>query len=445
MTGATKENKMAGLPLEGIRVVELTQIYAGPYATMNLADWGAEVIRVETITTLRPGTRGQYAVVPPELAEQAKASRQALLAFPDWDPSTRPWNRHAGFTSTGRNKKSMTVDLTNPEGLEILGRLIETADAFIENNVPETMDKLKISYEWMKELNPDIITVRMPAYGLSGPYANYRSLGLHVDGVTGLAQIKGHPDEPHSRRGDTVAPDAAAGMAAAFAILAAIWHRRKTGKGQLIEMPLAENYIPMLAEPLLEYEMTGRVPGAIGNRDKNLAPHGVYPCKGEDNWLIIAVAKDAEWRGLCAAMGNTELALDPRFADGLSRHANQDVLDEIISAWTLPQEHRELLPILQAQGVPAGPVLNELEILEDPHLAERGYYEPLDHPEMGVYKYHGPLWHMSKTPNHLRTPPPLLGEHNEYVYKEILNTSDDEYARLESEGHIGMDMLPNVP
>ena len=436
---------MAKLPLEGIRVIELTQIYAGPYATMNLADWGAEVIRVENITTMRPGTRGQYAVVPPDLAEQAKKENSMLLAFPNWDPGPRPWNSHAGFSSTGRNKKSVTIDLTKAEGHDLLGQLIKEADVFIENNVPETMVKLDISYEWLKEIKPNIVMVRMPAYGLSGPYMNYRSLGLHVDGVTGLSEIKGHPDEPHSRRGDTVAPDAAAGMAAAFAILAALWHRNKSGDGQLIEMALAENYIPMLAEPLLEFEMTNRVPTTIGNLDKRRAPHGVYPCLGDDNWIVIAVSNNDEWIGLTKVMRKEQLQYDPRFVDSNARHANHAELDEIISDWSQQRDHRELLTIFQEHGVPGGPVLNELQLLEDPHLIERKYFETLDHQEMGPLMYHGPLWRMSKTPNALRTAPPLLGEHNEYVYKGLLGFDEEEYQRLAKEGHIGMDMLPTVP
>ena len=160
---------MSKLPLEGVRIVELTHIFAGPYATMHMADWGAELIRLETIQGMVLGTRGQYAKVPKELVEQAKASGTgAGMVFPNWDPGPRPWNRSTSMTSTGRNKMSMTVDLLRPEGLEILGRLIEKSDVFIENNVPETIDKLKISYDWLREWNPQIIMVRMPAFGLSG-------------------------------------------------------------------------------------------------------------------------------------------------------------------------------------------------------------------------------------------------------------------------------------
>ena len=334
---------MSKLPLDGVRIVELTHIFAGPYATMHLADWGAELIRLETIQGMVLSTRGQYAKVPKELVEQAKASGTgAGMVFPNWDPGPRPWNRSTSMTSTGRNKLSVTMDLLRPEGLEILGKLIEKSDVFIENNVPETMDKLKITYDWLREKNPQIIMVRMPAFGLSGPYTNFRCLGMHVDGVSGHSHTRGYPDEEPSRRGETVAADAAAGAAGCFAVFTALWHRRRTGKGQLVEMPLAENFIPFMAESIMDYTMNGRVRESMGNKDRWMAPHGVYPCRGEDKWITLAVGSDEEWQGLCEVMGDLELAADPRFSDTDSRWKNQDELDPIIIEWTLQQDHREV-------------------------------------------------------------------------------------------------------
>ena len=191
----------------------------------------------------------------------------------------------------------------------------------------------------------------------------------------------------------------------------------------------------------MDYTMNGRVRESMGNKDRWMAPHGVYPCRGEDKWITLAVGSDEEWQGLCEVMGDLELAADPRFSDTDARWKNQDELDPIIIEWTLQQDHREVFNRLQARGVPAGPILDELEVLEDPHMVDRGYYQPLDHAEMPTIKYHGPLWSMSKTPNKLRKAPPLLGEHNPHVYKEVLGISDEEYARLEAEGHIGMDVL----
>ena len=306
---------MAELPLDGIRIIELTQIAAGPYSTQFLGDWGAEVIRLETLQTMRPGTRGAYAKVSQSLVDQARASNAPGMVFPNWEAGPRPWNRFTQFTATLRSRKSMTVDLLRPEGREILGKLVSTADVFIENNVPETVDRLGISYEWLKELKPDIVMIRMPAFGLTGPYSNYRCLGLHVDGVVGHHHIKGYPDVDPSQRGDTVAADAAAGTSAAFAVLSALWYRDRTGKGQMVEMCLSENFIPVMADPIMDYTMNGRVRGTLGNRDYHMAPHGAYRCKGDEKWATIAVGSDEEWESLCRAMGRPELATDPRFAD----------------------------------------------------------------------------------------------------------------------------------
>jgi len=234
---------------------------------MILSDWGAEIIRVETTKTLQGSPRGQYAHVPKDLLEDARANGQGMgFTFPNWDPGARPFNRAPSFTSTGRNKKSMTVDLKDPEGHEILGRLVKTADVFIENNVPETLEHLNISYEWLKEWNPNIIMVRMPGYGTTGPYKNYRATGGHINSVSGHTYIMGHPEETLERRGTTMAADANNGVAGAFCIVAALWYRRRTGKGQLIESTLAENIIPFMAESILDYTMNGRIAQNPGNR-----------------------------------------------------------------------------------------------------------------------------------------------------------------------------------
>jgi crotonobetainyl-CoA:carnitine CoA-transferase CaiB-like acyl-CoA transferase len=339
----------------------------------------------------------------------------------------------------------VTIDLKDPEGHGLLARLVKKADVFIENNVPETLEHLNISYEWLKECKPDIIMVRMPGYGTTGPYKNYRATGNHVNSAVGHTYLMGHPGEDLSRRGSTNAADANSGVAAAFCVAAALWYRRRTGKGQLIESTLAENLIPFMAESILDYRMNNRVRETVGNRHRQMAPHGVYPCRGEDKWLTLGVGNDEEWRGLCKAMGNTELALDPRFADSHARWHNQDALDAIIREWTQQQDHIEAFHLLQRYGVTSGAVLDAGEILSDPQMAARDFYQPLDHPEMPTYKYTGPFWRMSKTPNRLRSAPPLLGQHNPYVYKELLRISDKEYARLEEKGHIGMDMAPDVP
>ena len=181
--------------------------------------------------------------------------------------------------------------------------------------------------------------IRMPAFGLNGPYKNYRCLGLHVDGVSGHSYNKGYVDEEPSRRGETVAADAAAGASAAFASFTALWNRRKTGKGQLIELPLAENFIPFMSESITDFNMNKRVRSTIGNRDRRMAPHGVYPCIGEDKWMTIAVSNNSQWQSLCTIIGLPDLATDIRFKNPNSRLKNQDELDEIVSQWTKTQNH----------------------------------------------------------------------------------------------------------
>ena len=435
---------MARLPLEGVRVLDLTVVWAGPYGAMFLADWGAEVIRVESCQVPAPHTRGPGQMVRPS-REYLLAQKLPANAYPDWEPGARPWNRYSLFNSHARNKLSMTVDLRRPEGRDVFFRLVSISDVVVENNAPSTMEKLGVTYEALRQHNPTVIMVRMPAYGLTGPYREYRAFGIHVEGVVGHTWCRGYPDLDPSRQGEVVASDAAAGISAALAVLLALRHRRRTGQGQLVEVPLAENFIPYMAEPLLEYLLNGRLLGRRGNRHPWMAPHGTYPCQGQDEWVVLAVASDGEFRRLCEVMGQPHLAQDPRFADSLSRWRNQDALDPVIAQWTRGLTPREVAEALQRVGIAAGPVLKAKALLEDPHLCARGFFQPLAHPDCGTHLYPGPLWRMAGVPNPLRAPPCRLGEHNEYVYQGLLGTTMEEYARLEQAGHLGMDYPSEVP
>ncbi len=432
---------MAKLPLEGVRVVDLTLIWAGPYAAMILADWGAEVIRVESLQYFPQSTRGY---IPKPSRQIVRNIGGIANAYPNWDPGDRPWNRHPLFHSQGRNKLSMTADLTRPEGMDILLRLIKVSDVFIENNIPSTIDKLGLGYENLKAVNPQIIMVRMPAFGLTGPYSRYKALGMQMEGTIGHSWIRGYEDSAPSERGDVVPSDAASGASAAFATAMALRHRRRTGKGQLIELATAENFIPFLARPIMDNVMNGRVQGPGGNRDTAMAPHGCYPCNGEDEWVVLAVGSDEEWRGLCRAMGNPAWTQDERFADSLSRWHCQDDLDFLISMWTREFTGNQIMELCQGEGVAAGQVMNELELLRDPHMRARGFFQKLNQVDTGEYYYAGPMWRTDNTINPLRTPPPLLGEHNEYVYKGLLGVSEEEYTRLIEERHVGTEYTEDV-
>ena len=296
--------------LRGVRVLDLTQVWAGPHATMFLADWGAEVIRIESTHWFVGGTRGQM-VHPPK--EAVLLQKGYLCAYPDWEPEPNPWNKFPMFQSHARNKLSMTLDLRRPDGLEILWDLARTADVLIENNAKETMDGLGVTYDALRRVRPDIIMIRMPGYGLTGEYEEWRAFGPQMEAVAGHTSLWGYTDLDTSNRNNTFVADAGSGMTAAAAALMALLHRQRTGEGQFIELDQTENVATFLGEAFADYTMNGRVPTTLGNRHPTMAPHGAYPCAGEDEWLAVSVSTDAEWRGLCTAMGRDDLAADPRF------------------------------------------------------------------------------------------------------------------------------------
>jgi crotonobetainyl-CoA:carnitine CoA-transferase CaiB-like acyl-CoA transferase len=436
---------MTKLPLEGIRVVDVTVVWAGPHCTQLLAEWGAEVIRVEPLQHIQPSTRGAESGVTQEMVDRNPDTAIPLYAFPRRQAFPRPWNRSPSFNSHARNKRSMTADVTTPEGLDVFRRLIAVADVFVENNVASTIERARITYEDLVPYNPRLIMLRMPAYGLSGPFKNYRSFGTHMEGMTGHHHLRSYPNLDPSMTGDAFTADAAGGVVGALAVLMALRHRRRTGKGQLIELAQAENFMSYLGEIVLDTAMNNRTWPPQGNQHPSHAPHNVYPCCGEERWITIDVGTDAEWEALCAVMGNPPWTRDRRFRDQLARWHHRDELDRHIAAWTADQDAFDLFHRLVAAGVCAGPVQNERDALACPHLNERGFFEELDHPEFGAYRYPGLNLRMSHIPNHLRRHPVRLGEDNEYVYRDLLGIADDEYAGLERLGHIGMDYPSPAP
>ena len=431
---------MARLPLEGIRILDMTVVWAGTYCTMLLADLGAEVIRIESIQTLPPITRGTMAHPPKAVIEGMPAF---VAAMPGRDPGERPWNRYPLFNAHARNKLSMTVDLLRPEGMEIFKRLVKISDGFIENNVTETMDKLGISYEMLQEQNREIIMLRMPAYGNSGPYKNYRSFGIHMEGVIGHTLLRGYADRDPSCNTNVYTADAAGGVQGAFAMLAALHYRNRTGKGQLIELAQAENMVPYLGQFFMDYSMNGRRNTTLGNRHST-SVQGCYRCKGEDRWVNITLATDGEWRAFCGVAGLEELAHVDRFADAEARYAHHDEIDGLIARWTADRDHYDVMEILQKAGIAAGPVLDQRDAHNDPHLQARGTFEEASQEDVGTHLYTGSPYKMSETPIKIRRGPVQLGQDNEYVYKTLLEMSDEEYVRLERDGHIGMDFADHV-
>lgn len=438
-------------PLEGIRVIDLCVVWAGPYATMLMADLGAEVIKPENPFVFQPMTRGAMAHPPAAMLKLAAAWAGGL---PGNEPGERPWNYNPTFVCLYRNKKSFTVDLRRPEGKDILRRLVEKSDVVYENNATGTMEGLGITYEWLRSIKPDIIFVRVPAYGSSGPYYNARALGVHLEGVMGHTLLRGYDDNNPSNNTAIYSGDYLAGAQGAFATMAALWHRERTGEGQLIEIAQAENASAMFTQAVMDYTLNGRVQAAIGNRDVHgRFPCGVYPAQSPgdaaadqgDHWISIHIEDDDQWRAFGAAIGSPDWATDPRFAtnDGRAEHFRE--IDAHIAEYTKDQDDYTLMHRLQAAGVPAAPVLEASRVFDDPHLRARNFFREQTSEGTGTNEYMGPLWNFEGTPVEYRQPPVLFGEHNDYVYRELLEVSDAEYDALKAAGHIAMDYDASVP
>ena len=238
--------------------------------------------------------------------------------------------------------------------------------------------------------------------------------------------------------------DAAGGSQGAFAVMAALHHRKRTGKGQLVELGQAENALPFLGQAFMDFSMNGRSPTTTGNRDPH-AIQGCYPCKGDDRWVCITVFDDEQWESLCAVMDDPDWSVDERFANQTKRYEHHDEIDGHIAQWTSERSPYEVMRLLQDVGVPAGPVMDQKDAYDDPHLDERGMFEEVYQEDTGTHRYPGAPFKMSGTPVKIRRGPVRLGEDNEYVYKTLLRLSDEEFAELEREGHIGMDYADDVP
>jgi len=445
-----KSPKGPTLPLDGVRVVDLTVVWAGTHVTQLLAEWGAEVIRVEPRTAIQSSTRGAERRPQPAhvLRELAKIGG-STDGFPDFEAGEDYWNRGAAFNSHARNKKSITADVMTPEGRETFLRLVEVSDVVVENNVPETIEKAGLTYDVVSGRNPAIIMVRMPGFGLSGPYKNYRGFGMHMEAMVGHNYLRSYPDAGVAAAGSVVAGDAIAGVTGAFAVAMALRHRRRTGRGQQIELPQAETFMSVLGEFIVERSANGRDPGPQGNRHRTHAPHGYYPCRadprwGDDMWIGIDCDSDESWLALCEVLDAPELIMEERFATASRRFEHRDELDRRLPQYTRRHDVQSLFLRLQAAGVIAGPVQNEAMAHACPQLADRGFFEELTGERTGTHRYPGLVFRMQNTPNHLRSASPWLGEHNDYVYRDLLKYSDEEYRELQERGLVGEGYAPGV-
>ena len=411
------------MPLKNYRVLDLSRIWAGPYCTKLFADMGAEIIKMESLSVY-DSHRGPV------------SPARGIAAYPDGEPGEEPWNRNGWFNCLHMSKYGVTLELTKDEGRRVFERLVSISDVLIENFRQGSLERLGYTYEELRKHRPDLIYVSMPAFGNTGPWKSYLGYGIGQEQLSGMAHMTGYRGEGPMKSGINHG-DPITGSHAAGVLMAALRHRRRTGKGMYIDVSQQESSVALMGPEVLAYQMTGREPERRGNRSAWYAPANSYPCAGDDRWVTIAATNQEQWRNLTQVMEVPELAGDPRFATAAQRRENEDELDRTISKWTIGRDAYDIAHQLQRVGVPAAPVLRGPDLLADPHYRERGTFVTVDHPQVGHNQYPGIPWKMSATPGQVRWPSPALGQHNREVYGELLGLTGTEIDQLEKSGTIG--------
>ncbi len=394
------------LPLDNVRIVDLTWVWAGPYAALQLTHLGAEVIRVES--HLRS-----------DISRRIGPYKDDVYGL----------NRAGSFNQWNQGKRSVAIDLTRPQGVALTMELISKSDVVMENFTPGVLDRLGLGYAKLRDLNPRLIMLSLSGYGADGPLSRYAAYGGPVMILSGCASLNGYRDGDPSFVGLSYG-DPNAALHGTFAILAALWKRELTGEGQHIDVALLEALLAIIPEGVMSQTMRGDQPPRMGSRDPMMAPHGFFRCSGEDRWVSIAVRSDQEWQALCAVMQRPELATDSRFVTLASRKRHEDELETLVSAWTSSHDAWEVTNLLQEAAIPAFPAVDVAELVADRHLEERKFFVRLEHPEVGTRVHAGIPWRFSGTPLAVRGPAPLVGQDNEYVVKTLLGRSASEYTKL---------------
>ena len=390
---------------QGLKVADFSWIQSSPTTTCLLADFGATVVRVES---------------------QAQPCLTRVMGpYKDGIPGV---DRAGFFIVCNSNKYSITFDLNTPQGIELAKKLVAWSDIVFESFRPGTMEKWGLGYESLRKIKEDIILMSLSIQGQTGVHSSFRGIGPNVVALTGLSNLIGWPDR------DVVGltnpyPDWVQPCFAIGATVVALDYRRRTGKGQHIDITQLENTACLLAAPLLDYFVNNRMLERSGNRHPCAAPHGVYRCKGDDEWCTIAVFDDTEWEAFCKAIGNPDLTNHPHFITLSDRKRNEDELDRVVESWTMNLESREVMERLQEAGVAAGQVKCNKDLYQDIHLASRQFFQSVEHPEVGSYHWLSWPFRLSKvSPKPGRAP--CLGEHNYFVCKELLGMSDSEFVEF---------------
>jgi crotonobetainyl-CoA:carnitine CoA-transferase CaiB-like acyl-CoA transferase len=398
---------------EGIKVAEFAWVVVGPSTSRYLADHGATVVKIESHKRL----------------DTNRINGPFVGGIPTPDGSMF-YGKH------NPNKYCISIDLQSPGGKKLAWKMIQWADVVTESFSPGTMEKWGLGYEDAKKVKPEIIYFSSSMQGRGGPHTSYAGYGQNAVNFAGFSEVSGWPDRlpspPYGAYTDYVSC-----RFAAFAIMAALEYRRRTGKGQYIEQSQFESSVQFFAPPIMDYQINGKVMGRNGNRHPSAAPHGVYQTQGDDRWVAISVMDEDQWSRFCKAIGNPNLASQKDYATSVQRKNNEDALDKLVTDWTLKHSAEEIEISLQKVGVPANVVEKPSDIYLDPQLESRKYFTAMDHPTMGKQKYEAQAgFILSKTPRQINMPSPCVGEHNEYVFKDLLKMSDDEIAEYLIDGSI---------
>lgn len=403
--------------LDGYRILDFGTAWAGPMTSQLLADMGAEVIKVESRKKI-DGIRLGRPIVGTDIAGGDEGK------WPDMQPA---------FHALNRNKLGITIDLKHPEGQRIIRELVRISDVVIDNSSPGVMKNLGLDQGSLEAIKGDIITMSLTACGESGPLRDVVAYAPSIAAIGGLNGLVGYRDDEAPYLMNVAYGDANASIHGAVAVLAALWHREETGQGQHIELSETEAVASLMGEGFMNYVMNGQVLGTQGNFNPKMCPHGIYQCKGEQKWIAIAVATENEWRSFCNAIGAQSWLKDNRFKDMQARLKHCGELDALISRWTRDHTAPEAMELLQKAGVAATIAMTIEDQFIDPHYRERKTFEEIEHPIVGAEMLYGIPWKLSRTPGKIERTAPSLGEHNDYVFGELLGYPIDEIRRLEEE------------
>jgi benzylsuccinate CoA-transferase BbsF subunit len=408
-------------PLDGIRVIDFGWVAVGPVIGSLLAEMGAEVIKVESSRRL------DYCRLVPPTSRGRQASREASAADIDMVSMFHNYNR---------GKLGITVDLRHPGAPALLQRLVARSDVVVENFSPGVLDRIGLHYEALRTVRPDLVMISCSGAGQDGPWKDLKTFAPSLSSLAGLEVLIGYEGERVLGALTYGYADPSNAHHGALAVLAALWYRQRTGEGQHIDMSQLEATVGLTSEPLMDWFMNGRVWGREGSRHLSMAPHGNYPCRGDDAWVSIAIEDDAAWARLVVALGDADWARQPRFAALAGRHAHLVELDARLAEWTSARTAWDVTEILQQARIAAFPVYGLDDQVADAHFQARGLMARPEHPRLGPMEVYAHPIKLGETPGEIASTAPALGEHNEYVFRELLGLSAEDVDRLRAEGVI---------